>query len=119
MASLVTRLAGLLGAGAEVEPIVDEEARGVVAAEDEEGDLGRLLADKDAEELRDEEGAEGGDGRRPAEHRRREGLVEDDADLAEGRAVAGITEKTVRVSVGLEHPDDLIADLKQAFDGEQ
>ncbi len=37
----------------------------------------------------------------------------------EGRAVAGITEKTVRVSVGLEHPDDLIADLKQAFDGEQ
>ena len=35
---------------------------------------------------------------------------------AEGRATAGITDKTVRISVGLEHPDDLIADLKQAFD---
>ena len=35
----------------------------------------------------------------------------------EGRAAAGITENTVRVSVGLEHPDDLIADLQQAFDG--
>jgi cystathionine gamma-synthase len=35
----------------------------------------------------------------------------------EGRAAAGITDKTVRVSVGLEHPDDLIADLRQAFDG--
>ena len=35
---------------------------------------------------------------------------------AEGRAAAGITDKTVRVSVGLEHPDDLIADLQQAFD---
>lgn len=35
----------------------------------------------------------------------------------EARAAAGITEKTVRVSVGLEHADDLIADLKQALDG--
>ncbi len=34
----------------------------------------------------------------------------------EGRAAACITDKTVRVSVGLEHPDDLIADLEQAFD---
>lgn len=34
----------------------------------------------------------------------------------EARHAAGITEKTVRVSVGLEHPDDLIADLKQALD---
>jgi len=34
----------------------------------------------------------------------------------EGREAAGITEKTVRVSVGLEHPEDLIADLKQAFE---
>lgn len=34
-----------------------------------------------------------------------------------GRAAAGITEKTVRVSVGLEHPDDLIADLQQALAG--
>ena len=33
----------------------------------------------------------------------------------EGRAAAGITEKTVRVSVGLEHVDDLIADLNQAL----
>jgi cystathionine beta-lyase/cystathionine gamma-synthase len=29
---------------------------------------------------------------------------------------AGITDGTVRLSVGLEHPDDLIADLEQAFD---
>lgn len=32
------------------------------------------------------------------------------------RAAAGITEKTVRVSVGLEHCEDLIADLRQALD---
>ncbi|GDX93940.1 cystathionine gamma-synthase [Planctomycetia bacterium] len=31
------------------------------------------------------------------------------------RAAAGITEKTVRISVGLEHADDLIADLQQAL----
>lgn len=36
---------------------------------------------------------------------------------AEARAAAGITEKTVRVSVGLEHADDLLADLKQALEG--
>ena len=35
---------------------------------------------------------------------------------AEGRKAAGITDKTVRVSVGLEHSDDLIADLKQALE---
>ena len=35
----------------------------------------------------------------------------------DGRAAAGITEKTVRVSVGLEHADDLIADLGQALSG--
>jgi O-acetylhomoserine (thiol)-lyase len=29
---------------------------------------------------------------------------------------AGITDGTVRLSVGLEHPDDLIADLEQALD---
>ena len=34
----------------------------------------------------------------------------------EGRAAAGITDPTVRLSVGLEHPDDLIADLQQALD---
>lgn len=35
---------------------------------------------------------------------------------AEGRKAAGITEKTVRVSVGLEDAEDLINDLKQALD---
>ncbi len=35
----------------------------------------------------------------------------------EGRQAAGITEKTVRVSVGLEHADDLIDDLKQVLEG--
>lgn len=34
---------------------------------------------------------------------------------AAGREAAGITDKTVRVSVGLEHSDDLIADLSQAL----
>ena len=34
----------------------------------------------------------------------------------EGRDAAGISDKTVRVSVGLEHVDDLIADLKQALE---
>lgn len=34
----------------------------------------------------------------------------------EARREAGITEKTLRVSVGIEHPDDLIADLKQALE---
>ena len=33
----------------------------------------------------------------------------------EQRAAAGITDGLVRLSVGLENPDDLIADLKQAF----
>lgn len=36
----------------------------------------------------------------------------------EARAQAGITDKTVRISVGLEHVDDLIADLKQALESE-
>ncbi|GAB5441751.1 MAG: PLP-dependent aspartate aminotransferase family protein [Fuerstiella sp.] len=35
---------------------------------------------------------------------------------AEGRKAAGITDKTVRVSVGLEDAEDLINDLKQALD---
>ena len=38
------------------------------------------------------------------------------AMTADARARAGITDKTVRVSVGLEHVDDLIADLQQALD---
>ena len=35
---------------------------------------------------------------------------------AEDAALAGINDGTVRLSVGLEHQDDLIADLEQAFD---
>jgi cystathionine beta-lyase/cystathionine gamma-synthase len=34
----------------------------------------------------------------------------------EARRAAGITEKTIRVSVGIEHPDDLVADMKAAVD---
>ncbi|MEM8775482.1 MAG: cystathionine gamma-synthase family protein [Pseudomonadota bacterium] len=33
----------------------------------------------------------------------------------EARDIAGVTEGLVRLSVGLEHPDDLISDLEQAF----
>ena len=35
----------------------------------------------------------------------------------EARAAAGITEKTIRLSVGIESPDDLVEDLRQALDG--
>jgi len=35
---------------------------------------------------------------------------------AEARKTGGISEKTVRISVGIEHPDDLIADLRQALE---
>ena len=35
----------------------------------------------------------------------------------EARREAGISDKTIRVSVGIEHPDDLVADMKQALDG--
>lgn len=34
----------------------------------------------------------------------------------EARKEAGITEKTIRVSVGIEHPDDLVADMRQALE---
>ena len=34
----------------------------------------------------------------------------------EARRAAGITESTLRVSVGIEHPDDLIADLQRLLD---
>jgi cystathionine beta-lyase/cystathionine gamma-synthase len=34
----------------------------------------------------------------------------------EERTRAGINDGTVRLSVGLEHLDDLVADLEQAFD---
>ncbi|MFO1026706.1 MAG: cystathionine gamma-synthase family protein [Acetobacteraceae bacterium] len=34
---------------------------------------------------------------------------------AEARALSGVTEGLIRLSVGLEHPDDLIRDLDQAF----
>jgi cystathionine gamma-synthase len=36
---------------------------------------------------------------------------------SEARARAGITDGLLRVSVGLEHPDDLWADFEQALDG--
>ena len=35
----------------------------------------------------------------------------------EGRAQIGITQSLVRASIGIEHPDDLIADIAQAFGG--
>lgn len=34
----------------------------------------------------------------------------------EARRAAGISEKTIRVSVGIEHSDDLVADMKSAVD---
>ena len=34
----------------------------------------------------------------------------------EARQAAGITDKTIRVSVGIEHPDDLVEDMRQAVD---
>lgn len=34
----------------------------------------------------------------------------------QARREAGITEKTIRVSVGIEHPDDLVADMRSALD---
>ena len=34
----------------------------------------------------------------------------------EARRAGGISEKTIRVSVGIEHPDDLVADMKAAVD---
>jgi cystathionine gamma-synthase len=33
----------------------------------------------------------------------------------EARRAAGITEKTIRLSIGIEHPDDLVADLRSAL----
>lgn len=35
---------------------------------------------------------------------------------AQARAAAGVSEGLIRLSVGLEHPDDLIADLQQALE---
>ena len=34
----------------------------------------------------------------------------------EARREAGITEKTIRISVGIESPDDIVADMKHALD---
>ena len=51
-----------------------------------------------------------------------ESLIEHPATMShasttpEGRAEAGITDGTIRLSVGIEHPADLIADLKQALE---
>jgi cystathionine beta-lyase/cystathionine gamma-synthase len=36
---------------------------------------------------------------------------------AEARAAMGITDGMLRLSVGLEEPDDLLADLAQALSG--
>ena len=36
---------------------------------------------------------------------------------AEARREIGITEALIRASIGIEHPDDLIADIAQAFAG--
>ncbi|MFN2320941.1 MAG: PLP-dependent transferase, partial [Dermatophilaceae bacterium] len=35
----------------------------------------------------------------------------------EARAAAGITDGTIRISVGLEDADDLLADVEQALTG--
>ena len=35
----------------------------------------------------------------------------------EERAACGVTDDLIRLSLGLEHPDDLIADLDQALAG--
>jgi cystathionine gamma-lyase len=37
---------------------------------------------------------------------------------AEFRKMAGIADNLVRISVGIEEPEDIIADLKQALDAE-
>ncbi|HMA41979.1 MAG TPA: PLP-dependent transferase [Gemmatimonadales bacterium] len=38
------------------------------------------------------------------------------ADVSpEAKREAGITERMIRLSVGIEHPDDTIADLEQAL----
>jgi cystathionine beta-lyase/cystathionine gamma-synthase len=34
----------------------------------------------------------------------------------EARRAAGISERTIRVSVGIENPDDLVEDMRQALD---
>lgn len=36
---------------------------------------------------------------------------------AEARQRAGISDQTIRLSIGIEHPDDLVADLRQALGG--
>ncbi|NOX56870.1 MAG: PLP-dependent transferase [Planctomycetes bacterium] len=35
----------------------------------------------------------------------------------EARREAGISEKTIRISAGIEHPDDLVEDLRQSLEG--
>eukprot|EP00308_Calcidiscus_leptoporus_P017176 CAMPEP_0119355676 /NCGR_PEP_ID=MMETSP1334-20130426/4480_1 /TAXON_ID=127549 /ORGANISM="Calcidiscus leptoporus, Strain RCC1130" /LENGTH=375 /DNA_ID=CAMNT_0007369561 /DNA_START=246 /DNA_END=1368 /DNA_ORIENTATION=- len=93
----------------------------IVPGEDEERDLGRVGLDGGREEARDEEGAKRSDGRRPAEHRRREGLVKDDGDLAKGRSItnasaveeneeadeeSGKVRHAVRLSLACKENDD-------------
>ena len=38
---------------------------------------------------------------------------------AEVRQRIGVLESTIRLSIGIEHPDDLVADLVQALDASQ
>src|SRR5690606_3233360 len=39
------------------------------------------------------------------------------ADVSpEDQAEIGLTDKLIRMSIGIEHPDDLLADLEQALD---
>jgi methionine-gamma-lyase len=35
---------------------------------------------------------------------------------ADVRQRIGVLESTIRLSIGIEHPDDLVADLQQALD---
>ena len=36
-------------------------------------------------------------------------------EVVEARRAAGITDQTIRLSIGIEHPDDLVADLQTAL----
>ncbi len=49
-------------------------------------------------------------------HHEAAGKLREGATIQEAaRAKAGISNQLIRLSIGLEHPDDLIADLAQAF----
>ena len=42
-------------------------------------------------------------------------MTHDDVSTDENRALS-ITEKMIRLSIGVENPDDIIADISQALD---